>query len=281
MDGSETGRGSTPKVAVATVLYWVLLFSFILSYLISQNSISLVLTADRLIDAFGMTIALSSQRIVARPPTGQFTYGFHRFESLSSTGMIVAFILLLVYSGFDSFGQFGSSAFPDPVPTIFASVLSLAVLPVISALLHGDSSLTSQTMNIHTIQDIITSAMALAASAILLFFNNGSVGFVFSIIIIVVSIYLNRNLVLRNLRLLMEGTDLDAKEIEHDLKNDFPMVHHLHIWDVCRHYRLATVHVYADKESKLWELDAVRQKLEDYLSTRGINHLTVQFEPSP
>lgn len=281
MENSETGKDNNHRVSVAALLYWILLFSFILSYAISRNSISLVLTADRLTDAFGMTVALASQRIVKRPPTGQFTYGFHRFESLSSTGMIVVFILLLVFSGYVSYGQSGSSGFPDPVPTIYVSALSLVVLPVITYLLHNDRNLTSQTMNIHTIQDIVTSAMALVASIILLFFNNGTVGFSFSILIIAVSVYLNRNLILRNMRLLMEGTDLNANEIEQALKKEFSMVHHLHIWDVCRHYRLATVHLYAEKDSRLGELDEVRHKIEEYLSTKGINHLTVQFEPMP
>lgn len=271
--------GVNIRVTLAAVLYWLLLISFIASYLVSGNSISLVLTADRLMDAFGMTIALVSQRIVTRPPTAQYTYGYHRFESLSSTGMIGAFIILLVFSGYVSYGHLGSSGFPDPLPTIYVSSLSLVVLPMISYLLHNDRNLTSQTMNIHTIQDIITSAMALAASAFLLFYNNSTVGFTFSILIIAVSIYLNRNLVMKNVRLLMEGTDLNANEIEQTLKEEFPMVHHLHIWDVCRHYRLATIHVYADKDKRLEELDEMHQKIDDYLSTKGINHLTVQFEP--
>lgn len=281
MESSNNSAARNSRVPLAAVMYWLLLLSFILSYAASRNSISLVLTADRLTDAFGMTIALASQRIVERPPTGQFTYGFHRFESLSSTGMIVAFIILLIYSGYVSFSQFGTSGYPDPLPTIYVSALSLIVLPIISYLLHNDKNLTSQTMNIHTIQDLITSTMALAASLILLFFNDGTIGFAFSILIIAVSVYLNRNLVLRNLRLLMEGTDLNAIEIEQALKNKYPMVHHLHIWDVCRHYRLATVHIYAEKDKRLGELDEMRQELADYLLSRGINHLTVQFESLP
>ncbi len=281
MESSEGERRTRFRVSLAALLYWILLLSFLLSYAISRNSISLVLTADRLMDAFGMTIALASQRIVERPPTGQFTYGFHRFESLSSTGMIVAFIILLVYSGYVSSGQLSSRAFPDPLPTIYVSALSLVVLPFISYLLHNDRNLTSQTMNVHTIQDIVTSAMALVASFILLFFNSGTAGFAFSILIIAVSAYLNRNLVTKNLRLLMEGTELNANEIEEALKDKFPMVHHLHIWDVCRHYRLATVHLYADRDQRLEELDATRNQLAEFLGSRGINHLTVQFESFP
>lgn len=276
----ESTASLRSRVVLSTVLYWVLLFSFISSYLLSENSISLILTADRLVDAVGMTIALGSQRIVSRPPTAQFTYGFHRFESLSSAGMITAFFIILFYSGYVAFADVRSSSYSDPVPTAIASVLSLAILPVISLLLHEDQNLTSQTMNVHTIQDIITSALALAASVVIVLYNRGTVGFLFSVLIIGVSIYLNRGLVSRNLRLLMEGTELDAGEIERSLKKQFPMVHHLHIWDVCKHYRLATVHVYADRGSRLEELDEVRQKISDYLSRWGINHLTVQFESS-
>ncbi len=281
MESLNAHKDAGSGVPLAALLYWLLLFSFVISYVISRNSISLVLTADRLTDAFGMTVALASQRIVKRPPTGRFTYGFHRFESLSSTAMIVVFIILLVFSGYLSYVQLGSSRFPDPVPTIIVSAISLGVLPVITYLLHDDRNLTSQTMSVHTIQDIITSAMALVASTVLLFFNNGDIGFAFSVLIIAVSFYLNRNLILRNMRLLMEGTDLNAYEIEQALKKEFPMVHHLHIWDVCRHYRLATVHIYADKDKRLGELDDMRQKLDEYLSAKGINHLTVQFEPMP
>lgn len=269
------------RVLVSALLYWVLLISFVLSYILSQNSISLVLVADRIIDAVGMSIALGSQRIVEKPPTAQFTYGFHRFESLSSTGMIVAFILLLVYSGLVSYGHSGSTVSSDQFPTLYASILSLFTLPIISYLLRGNKNITTETMNIHTLQDIITSALALVSSIILLFIQSGFLEFLFSVIIIFGSVLLNRDLVYRNLRLLMEGTELNSIEIEKALKDSFPMVHHLHIWDVCRHYRLATVHVYADGGSRLDELDVIRNKISEYLYGQGINHLTIQFETSP
>lgn len=281
MESAETLVNSNTRVGVATVLYWILLVSFLLSYLLSNSSISLVLTADRLVDAFGMTVALASQRIVQRPPTAQFTYGYHRFESLSSIAMISAFILLLVYSGYVSYSFLGSRTLPDPTLTIYASILSLIVLPVISYLLRNNENLTSETMNIHALQDIVTSAMALGSSVLLLFFISGYVGFASSLLIIAVSVYLNRNLVSRNLRLLMEGTELNMSEIEKGLREKFPMVHHIHVWDVCKHYRLATVHVYAEREARLEDLDLVRQEMSDYLAGKGINHLTVQFEPSP
>lgn len=281
METHGSGSRTNHSLAISTALYWFLLLSFALSYAFSGSGISLVLTADRIVDAAGMTIALASGRIVMMPPTSRLSYGYHRFESLSSILMIFVFVLFLAYSGYVSYESIGLDIQPDPLFTVYASIISLAVLPVISYLLHGDQNLTTVTMSIHAFQDMVTTAMALVGSFLLLFIRSGFTGFVFSIAIIFVSIYMNRKLMMRNLRLLMEGTELDAESIESDLKKEFPMVHHLHIWDVCRHYRLATVHVYAEKSSRLEDLDVLRGRLSEYLLAKGVNHLTVQFESAP
>ncbi len=273
--------GRRRRVAVATALYWILFLGFLLSYLASGNAISMALTADRIVDAAGMTIALASYSIVQLPPTGKLTYGYHRFESLSSVLLIFAFILMLLYTAIISVPDIYSPVVQSPIYTVYSSVLSLLLLPFIVLLLHGDENLTTRTMGIHTLQDIFTTALALGGSLILIFYPSGLVLFLSSIVIIVMSIIMNWGLIARNLRLLMEGTDINAAEIEAALKGRFPMVHHLHIWDVCRHYRVATVHVYASEENSLHELEPVRKEIDDYLRKYGVNHLTLQFEPSP
>ncbi len=273
--------GRRRRVAVATALYWILFLGFLLSYLASGNAISMALTADRIVDAAGMTIALASYSIVQLPPTGKLTYGYHRFESLSSVLLIFAFILMLLYTAIISVPDIYSPVVQSPIYTVYSSVLSLLLLPFIVLLLHGDENLTTRTMGIHTLQDIFTTALALGGSLILIFYPSGLVLFLSSIVIIVMSIIMNWGLIARNLRLLMEGTDINAAEIEAALKGRFPMVHHLHIWDVCRHYRVATVHMYASEENSLHELEPVRKEIDDYLRKYGVNHLTLQFEPSP
>ncbi len=273
--------GRRSRVAIATALYWVLFLGFLLSFIASGNAISMALTSDRVVDAGGMTIALASYSIVQLPPTGKLTYGYHRFESLSSVLLIIAFILLLLYTAIISIPEIYSPSIHSPIYTVYSSVLSLLLLPFIAFLLHGDENLTTRTMSVHTLQDIFTTALALGGSLILIFYPSGLVLFLSSIVIIAVSISMNWKLISRNVRLLMEGTDINAAEIEAALKGKFPMVHHLHIWDVCRHYRVATVHVYAAGENSLHELEPVRKEIDDYLRKYGVNHLTLQFEPSP
>ncbi len=278
----ESGKfaGSTTALALATGLYWILFVGFLLSFIISGNAISMALTSDRIIDAAGMTIAMASSRIIQFPPTDRFTYGYHRFESLASILLIITFILLLLYTAVISIPEIHSTSIHSPLFTIYSSILSLALLPVIAVLLHGDESLTTRTMSIHTLQDIITTALALAGSVILLFYPSGIILFLSAIIIIVVSVIMNKGIITKNLRLLMEGTDLNSGEIETSLKAKYPMIHHLHIWDVCRHYRLATVHMYASGDSRLTELEPIRTEIAEYLSKYGVNHLTLQFELS-
>ncbi len=280
--GMEHGNHSEGRegLAAATTLYWILFAGFLLSYLLSGNAISMALTADRIVDAAGMTIALASSSIIQLPPTGKLTYGYHRFESLSSILLILVFIILLLYTALISYPEIYSASAHSPIYTIYSSVLSLSVLPLIAALLHGKESLTVKAMSIHTLQDIFTTALALAGSVVLIFYPSGLLLFLSSILIIIVSVIMNKGIITRNLRLLMEGTDLNTGEIESALKAKFPMVHHLHIWDVCRHYRLATVHVYANGGSTLIELEPMRKEITEYLGGFGVNHLTLQFEPS-
>ena len=279
MEHGNHSEGREGLIA-ATALYWILFIGFLLSFLLSGNAISMALTSDRIIDAAGMTIALASSSIIQLPPTGKLTYGYHRFESLASILLILVFILLMLYTAVISYSEIYSASIHSPIYTAYSSVLSLAVLPVIAFLLHGKESLTARTMSIHTLQDIFTTALALAGSIILIFYQSGVILFLSSIVIIIVSVIMNKGIITGNLRLLMEGTDLNTGEIESALKAKFPMVHHLHIWDVCRHYRLATVHVYAAGGSTLTELEPVRKEITEYLGGFGVNHLTLQFEPS-
>ena len=278
-NGNPAGRRG--HVVIANALYWVLFLAFLLSFISSRNALSMALVSDRIVDAAGMTIALASYSIVQLPPTGKFTYGFHRLESIFSVLLIMTFILLLLYTAIISIPEIYSSRIHSPLYTVYSSALSLLLLPIIALLLHGDENLTTKTMGIHTLQDIFTTALALVGSLILILYPSGFVLFMFVIVIIVVSIIMNWGLITGNIRLLMEGTDINTVEIESSLKQRFPMVHHLHIWDVCRHYRMATVHVYAANNSSLLELEPVRREIDDYLKEYGVNHLTLQFEPSP
>ena len=278
-NGNPAGRKG--RAAIANALYWVLFLGFLLSFISSGNALSMALVSDRIVDAAGMTIALASYSIVQLPPTGRLTYGYHRFESLSSVLLIMAFILLLIYTVIISTPEIYSSRIHSPLYTIYSSALSLLLLPMIALLLHGDENLTTKTMSVHTLQDIFTTALALGGSLILIFYPSGFVLFLFAIVIVIVSIVMNWGVLTRNIRLLMEGTDLNTVEIESSLKQKFPMVHHLHIWDVCKHYRIATVHVYAANNASLLELEPMRREIDDYLIKYGVNHLTLQFEPSP
>ena len=278
-NGNPAGRRG--HVVIANALYWVLFLGFLLSFISSGNALSMALASDRIVDAAGMTIALASYSIIQLPPTGKLTYGYHRFESLSSVLLIMAFILLLLYTTIISIPEIYSPRIHSPLYTIYSSILSLLLLPVIALLLHGDENLTTKTMSIHTLQDIFTTALALGGSLFLILYPSGFVLVLFAIVIIIVSIVMNWGLITRNIRLLMEGTDLNTAEIESSLKQRFPLVHHLHIWDVCRHYRIATVHVYAANNTSLLELEPVRREIDDYLIKYGVNHLTLQFEPSP
>ena len=278
----ESGKfaGSRTALALATGLYWILFLGFLISFIVSGNAISMALTSDRIVDAAGMTIAMASSRIIKLPPTDRLTYGYHRFESLASILLIITFILLLLYTAVISIPDIHTSSIHSPLFTIYSSILSLVLLPFIAVLLHGDESFTTRTMSIHTLQDIFTTALALIGSVILLFYPSGLILFISAIIIVVVSVVMNKGMVTKNLRLLMEGTDLNTRDIEAALKAKFPMIHHLHIWDVCRHYRLATVHMYSSGDSRLTELEPIRKEITEYLSKYGVNHLTLQFEPS-
>ena len=95
-NGNPAGRRG--RVAIANALYWILFLGFLLSFISSGNALSMALASDRIVDAAGMTIALASYSIIQLPPTGKLTYGYHRFESLSSVLLIMAFILLMLYT---------------------------------------------------------------------------------------------------------------------------------------------------------------------------------------
>jgi cobalt-zinc-cadmium efflux system protein len=76
----------------------------------------------------------------------------------------------------------------------------------------------------------------------------------------------------------MEGSQVSVREVEDRIKKEFPNAHHLHIWDICQHQRVATLHLSVPLCTKISELDKTNAAIKSLLSKYGVNHVTIQFE---
>jgi len=224
--------------SLATIIFWAVLGEFVYSYAISSNPLSLSVIADRFVDAISISMVFIVNNIAMRPPSKRYSYGFHRIESLMNIGVIMLFIGIALLSLYSSTVQLLTGGSSDLVIIVLALILSF-----LSFQLH------------YSLID---------------YFGNYAV--------IILLIYGNRKIFTRTVKILMEGSPDNIAKIEKAIEREFPMAHHLHVWDICEHQRVATLHLSFPKTSKLYETDLIRNKVEQRLRSFGITHITIQIE---
>jgi len=263
---------------LAAIIFWAVLGEFLYSYLISANPLSLTVIADRFIDAFSITMVFVVNNIAIKPPSKRYSYGFHRVESLMNIGVIVLFIGIALFSLYSSTIQLFTGWSSSSYSTFFASIISIPLIILATLLLRSGKESNFHVLFLHSIQDLVIVILALTLSFVSFRFHYSLIDYLGNYAVIAVLIYGNRKIFTRTVKILMEGSPDNITKIEKAIEREFPMAHHLHVWDICEHQRVATLHLSFPKTSKLYETDLVRNRVEQRLRSFGITHVTIQIE---
>lgn len=266
------------RTILSAAIYWIILGEFVFSFLVSSNPLSLSVVADRIIDALSVSMVFLVNRVASKPPDEHYSYGFHRVETLLNVSVIVLFAIIAVISLFSSTLLMLSHAKVTSYSTFMASVISLPLILAATILMKHDQTSNFYVLFLHSFQDLIIVLMVLILSIFSIYFGLYYLEYFGNYVIVGIIIFGNRNVFKTNLRRLMEGSSINIKEVEKTIKDEFPGAHHLHVWDICEHERVATLHMRFAETTQIGEIDSIRERAKKRLREFGITHVTIQIE---
>ena len=263
---------------IAAFIFWTIFGGFTVSYLISVNPLSLSVMADRAVDALSITMVFLINRVAAKPPSSHYSYGFHRSESLMNIVVIASFVAIALLSLYSSTVEFARNQSVSPFSTLVASVVALPLILLASLLIRTGKESNFYVIFLHSVQDLLIVLLVLILSITSIFLGSAYLIYLGNYAVIGLIVFGNRNVFKRSFTVLMEGSSVDVDKVEETIEKEFPNAHHLHIWDICEHQRVATLHLSFPSTTRIGEIDSVRNMVESKLKNFGITHVTVQIE---
>ena len=252
---------------------------------------SLALLSDAghmLTDVLGLAMALAAMLLARRVDTDRArTFGLYRLEILAA--LVNAVLLLVVAGGIivEAARRFGE---PTPVlagPMLVVALLGLAANLIVLRWLRATpgESLNLDGAALEVLADTLGSVGVVLAAVAVRFTGltiiDPIVGVLIGLVVVPRTLALGRSA----LRILLQAAPkhLDTDEILIDLRalEDVIDAHDLHVWTLTSGMDVATVHLDlaegVDATRAHAVLDAAQHTLRE---THGLEHLTVQLEPS-
>jgi cobalt-zinc-cadmium efflux system protein len=251
---------------------------------------STALTADALhlvTDILAVFFSLIALTISSRPPTNSLTYGYHRFEVVAS---LANGLSLLGIAGVIMYEAYVRVVSPQAIvvlgTVVFAAfalglnIVASKTLQSAQADVQGDEDLNVSSAKIHILGDALASMAvivgAVAVSLTGLSYLDPIVAAFIGLIVIRSAVNMTR----QGGAIILERSPFkDMQKLQQELGGvgGVADVHDLHIWRICSHITVASMHACLDARGKD-ESSTVRNRLEREMSRLGMQHVTIQLE---
>jgi cobalt-zinc-cadmium efflux system protein len=247
-----------------------------------SNSLALIGDAGHMVtDSLALGLGALAAWMSRKPPSGRHSYGLKRAEVIGALANIVFMALVVTYIGIEAVGRWTS---PEPVKggvVMVVAALGLAVNAVVARVLHGgEQNLNVRGALLHVLGDLLGSAAALVAGAVVWLTAWYPIDPILSLVIGILILLSSLRLLGDVLHVIMEGVprDIDLEVVGRDLASvdGVRHVHDLHVWALDSSTYAVSAHVVVGKMTA-WE--SCRARLEARLLERfGISHATLQPE---
>ncbi|EZQ01720.1 MULTISPECIES: cation diffusion facilitator family transporter [Acidianus] len=256
--------------------FWI---TFLVSLCFALTSSSAIIVTEAIhsfMDAAVVTFSSLALGIVNRR-SPDYTYGLHRLEVISAISNVLVVILGSLIGGVVDFLFFSFHIVDKPEIVIAASALT--ALFAFMASLKEENGSVKKSIRIHAISDTVSYLIGLAGGIAVLLTRLYILDPVTSVIILIIMISMNVKNLRAYLDVVMEKSPINTDIILDDISSIIPGTHHVHVWTICEHMRIATLHVEEKPDTTLRQLDNERLAIEKILMEKyGINHVTIQFE---
>ena len=245
------------------------------------NSIALLAEAGHMLaDSGSLVLAVLAIRASRRPADARHTYGASRYQTLAAytNGLILIALTIWVFCE-------AVSRLINPPPVDGRLMLLIALLGGLANLaafitLSGARSLNERGARAHVFSDLLGSAAAAGAAALILYRHWSLADPILSILVAMLILRSGWRLTHEAGHVLLQGVpeELQPEAIARDLEQiaGVQNVHHLHVWSLTGEAPVVTLHAQinagTDPQSML---DAILARLR---TRHAITHVTVQLE---
>ena len=232
-------------------------------------------------DTLALALALFASWLARRPPSARHSYGLARTEILAA--LANGLILLAVVTAIT---VEAIARLQHPRPVAGAVVMAVAAggivvnIGVVLALSHEARSLNTRSAILHVLGDMVGSAAALMAGAVIYYTGWMPIDPILSLVIGLLILYSTLRLLREVVHILMEGVPehLDLPTVGRRMA-EIPgvvSVHDLHIWTLSSGTPALSAHVVVQRGTDWTDLLTTLQNT--LLHEFGIAHVTVQPE---
>lgn len=233
-------------------------------------------------DSLSLGLSWYFQKISKRGRTHTFSYGYKRFSLLAA---IINSIILVTGSIIILTRAIPKLISPEETNAqgmLYLAILGIVVNGVAALRLHKGKSINEKVVSLHLLEDVLGWVAILIGSIVMMYFD---APFIDPLLSICIALFILFN-VLKNLRksipIILQSIpdNISIESIQQEIKKlpEIYGIHDCHAWTMDGQYHVLTIHIVLDKDYRLSELLAIKQKVKTIVKKEGINHVTIEFE---
>lgn len=280
----EANGKNLRRVMIALVLTGAFMVVEVVGGIISGSLALLADAGHMLTDTMALALAAMAFHVSKRPPDGQLTFGYQRFQILAAFVNGLSLLAIVGWILFEAINRFLNPGEILGETMLVVATAGLIVNLISFAVLHsGDQeNLNIRGAALHVAGDLLGSIAAIVAALVIIYTGWTPIDPILSVAVAVLIFKSAWSLVKRSAHILLEGAPewLDVQAMQERVVAGVPGVgeiHHVHIWGLTPQELMLTMHMsVVDGVSS--QSDVVRDTKKFMKDEYGIGHSTIEVD---
>jgi cobalt-zinc-cadmium efflux system protein len=277
-------RSNLKRVMIALVLTATFMLVEIVGGIISGSLALLADAGHMLTDTMALSLAAMAFHVSRRPPDGNLTYGYQRFQILAAFVNGLSLFAIVGWILFEAVRRFINPREILGETMLVIAVAGLVINLIAFAVLHtGDKdNLNIRGAALHVAGDLLGSVAAIVAAIVIIYTGWTLIDPILSVAVAVLILKSAWALVKHSSHVLLEGAPdwLDVDRMQEGIVATVPGVsgiHHVHVWGLTPQQLMLTMHV--TLEEPVESQSHVVRSVKSFLKTEyGVGHSTIEVE---
>jgi len=272
------------RVMIALVLTGTFMVVEVVGGIISGSLALLADAGHMLTDTMALALAAMAFHVSKRPPNGQLTFGYQRFQILAAFVNGLSLLAIVGWILFEAISRFLNPGEVLGETMLVVAAAGLVVNLISFAVLHsGDQeNLNIRGAALHVAGDLLGSVAAIVAALVIIYTGWTPIDPMLSVAVAVLIFKSAWSLVKRSAHILLEGAPewLDVQAMQDRVVAGVPGVgeiHHVHIWGLTPQELMLTMHM-SIIDGVASQSDVVRDTKKFMKDEYGIGHSTIEVD---
>jgi cobalt-zinc-cadmium efflux system protein len=280
----STDKSNLRRVLIALVLTGSFMLVEVVGGVLSGSLALLADAGHMLTDTMALSLAALAFYVSKRPPDGNLTYGYQRFQILAAFVNGLSLLAIVGWIVFEAVRRFINPRDVLGETMLVIAAIGLVINLISFAVLHtGDrQNLNIRGAALHVAGDLLGSIAAIVAAIIIIYTGWTPIDPILSLAVAGLILKSAWALVKRSAHVLLEGAPdwLDVDIMQERIIAEVPDVtgvHHVHVWGLTPQQLMLTMHVSLDQPVSS-QSDLVRAVKSVLKKEYGIGHSTIEVE---